>query len=643
MHITSIYRNKMRNIHARRPFSRTAGYSSAGNKPRGYTPFSAMAVLLFAIVLGACPDGNTGSTAVTNITITDITATTLTLNWVNPTDSDGFRGVLISADPAGGTLATAQQQEANATTATIAELNPITTYTFTFASVYTDSSKNSTSAEQIAMTATSASLPIDGDDDGLVDITSLERLDTIRYNLNLRGGPYKGSAADSGTQCGTKQDIPCNGFELIFSLDFANPNHYESGKINAAWRPNTTADNSGTILSQHDATMATNAGWEPLGSCNADSNMDTFVCNDGDEDVFATRLTGNGYTISNLYARNTNNNTAAAMGLVGIANHPSATINAIGMVDAFVHGSNAERDHVGVLAGFSTISIIASYATGSTADGGAGARDYVGGLVGANEYGTISASYVSDSTANGGMGNQDLVGALVGLNLGTIIASYVSGSTANGGMGNYDNAGGLVGWSEGTIIASYASDSTANGGMGNYDNVGGLVGSNFHNSSIITSYATATTDGGTGSDDDVGSLVGSNSATLNGANPMTVTTGTITASYGFGNTTNVDTAGDNGTILPSGVTTAAQLTAPGTATATAVANQWSRNNSQGAWYFGTTAQAPALRYADYDGTGNTYGCGEGSNATFVIPSVVATPTGPMAITCGTTLLPGQGR
>ena len=56
-----------------------------------------------------------------------------------------------------------------------------------------------------------------------------------------------------------------------------------------------------------------------------------------------------------------------------------------------------------------------------------------------------------------------------------------------------------------------------------------------------------------------------------------------------------------------------------------------------------TPKPPALRYADYDGVADTYGCGNGSMADIVIPSVVATPTGPMTITCGVTLLPEQER
>ena len=48
----------------------------------------------------------------------------------------------------------------------------------------------------------------------------------------------------------------------------------------------------------------------------------------------------------------------------------------------------------------------------------------------------------------------------------------------------------------------------------------------------------------------------------------------------------------------------------------------------GAWDFGTSTQAPALKYADYDGDGTEFSCGDGPNDTFTTAE------------CGT-LIPGQ--
>ena len=148
--------------------------------------------------------------------------------------------------------------------------------------------------------------------------------------------------------------------------------------------------------------------------------------------------------------------------------------------------------------------------------------------------------------------------------------------------------------------------------------------------------------------------VGRNTTTLGSS----IFTGTITASYGFGTTANVDTAGlsqgadgrpsDDTVDSTSGSTGAALLLAPddSDSTNTAVAAAWNEtsSNTAGAWHFGSTTDIPVLRYADYDGDGDgdTYGYGSDSTATIVIPdSVPDGAGGTIDIACGTTLLPGQ--
>ena len=75
-------------------------------------------------------------------------------------------------------------------------------------------------------------------------------------------------------------------------------------------------------------------------------------------------------------------------------------------------------------------------------------------------------------------------------------------------------------------------------------------------------------------------------------------------------------------------------------TAASGINTWTSWNAQSggmnAWDFGDNTQAPALRFADYDGTGGTDYCGT------TIPSKFADGS---AITCGPngSLIPGQGR
>ncbi|MGN7760872.1 S-layer homology domain-containing protein [Paenibacillus sp. 22594] len=121
------------------------------------------------------------------------------------------------------------------------------------------------------------------------------------------------------------------------------------------------------------------------------------------------------------------------------------------------------------------------------------ADQFVGGLVGFNDSGTISNSYTAGSVSG-----FSTVGGLVGYNgSGTISNSYAIGSVSGSGILNF-TLGGLVGVSEGTISNCYAT-----GSVSGYDGLGGLVGLNY-NGSINTSYATGNVSGTT----KIGGLVG---------------------------------------------------------------------------------------------------------------------------------------
>ena len=145
----------------------------------------------------------------------------------------------------------------------------------------------------------------------------------------------------------------------------------------------------------------------------------------------------------------------------------------------------------------------------------------VGSLV-ANSLGTITNCYAVDSDestdVSGGV-NTDYVGGLVGFqNGGSITSSYATGDP-DGGEGDYDSVGGLVGYQgSGGITSSYATGSP-DGGEG-ADYAGGLVGTQV-SGGITSSYATGSPDGGEGADY-AGGLVG------------TQVSGSITSSYATG-------------------------------------------------------------------------------------------------------------
>ena len=397
------------------------------------------------------------------------------------------------------------------------------------------------------------------------------------------------------------------------NLDFADAASYASGMVDTTLQPNNS-----------DPDAATNSGWNPIGT---------------DGNRFNTRFEGNGYTISNLYGRLLSGGWLGIFGVTG----SNSVIRSVGVAAARLYGSDAGNDinDIGALMGINWGTIVASYATG-TVNGGASAGD-IGGLVGSNRD-TIVASYAS-GTINGGAGADNIGGLVGGVDqnsdtsiIPTMIASYATG-TINGGTGA-DDIGGLVGETGiGITMASYASG-TANGDADD-DRIGGWGGSiAFYH--IIASYASGAVDGGA-NNDALGSLVGA----LFG--------GSRTATYGFGSATG-ETAGiDNSDPRPAGVAfVGSGINGARMLTLDSAGEQWNQvviTNSNtttittmDVWDFGDNTQAPALRYADYDGPNNdTYGCGNGSMADIVIPSVVATPTGPMTITCGVTLLPEQER
>src|SRR5690606_35705672 len=91
-------------------------------------------------------------------------------------------------------------------------------------------------------------------------------------------------------------------------------------------------------------------------------------------------------------------------------------------------------------------------------------KDYVGGMVGYNNSGTISQAY-----ATGAVSSTSNVGGLVGGNSGTISEAYATGSVHAKQAG----AGGLVSSNlGGTITQAYAT-----GAVSGTASVGGLVGS----------------------------------------------------------------------------------------------------------------------------------------------------------------------
>ena len=311
----------------------------------------------------------------------------------------------------------------------------------------------------------------DTDGDGLLEVSNLEQLDAVRYDLDGDGKADDGadtdsySAAFTGTVCSNN----CNGYELARSLDFADADSYASGMVRAEW--------------------TTGEGWRPIG--------------DGWR-PFAATFNGNGHAVSNLYITpktRADSSSVHGFGLFGSVG-PSGVIRETGLLNANVTGG----DFVGPLAGASQGTVSHSYASGSVSGYGC-----VGGLVGSNDFGVISSSHAAVNV----LGGYKYLGGLAGCNNGgTIIASYGTGSVS----GN-TRVGGLAGDNSGSVIASYAI-----GSVSGDTQVGGLAGDN--SGSVIASYAIGIVRG----QKYVGGLVGNNE----GQTSASYSVGNVTGSHYIG-------------------------------------------------------------------------------------------------------------
>ena len=356
----------------------------------------------------------------------------------------------------------------------------------------------------------------DENDNGLIEVSSLEQLDAIRYDLDGDGVPsgtdpqqaaYRTAFGLSGVGTAASCTGGCVGYELMSNLDFNDIDATMMGDQPSIWSENC-ADGACQIATAVDGDNADKVGWAPIGD-NSNAYTATFE--------------GNDYTISNLYINRASTDYVGLFGALGTGGNLrnlgieggslSGADNVGGLVGenlGTISDCSATGDvtgsgvNVGGLVGVNknkgstNATISACYATGNVT----GRGTWVGGLVGQNSSGTISACY-----ATGNAHGDNNVGGLVGLNdSGTISACYATGNASgersiggllggsNGGTiracyatgdanGSTFAIGGLVGGSRGVTISACYSTGNANGN----NNVGGLLGVN-QSGTITNSY-----------------------------------------------------------------------------------------------------------------------------------------------------------
>ncbi|WP_420637790.1 GLUG motif-containing protein [Candidatus Poriferisocius sp.] len=255
----------------------------------------------------------------------------------------------------------------------------------------------------------------DTDDDGLLEIDDLVRLDAIRFDLDGDGvstDPLYAQAfraAEPGLGC---PSFGCSGYELIADLDF-------------------DSDGDGDVdANDHDGDYwNAGQGWKPISG------------------GFSGTLKGNGHVIRNLFISDDNSaetalkNTTGYYGLFSEIGG-AGSVETLGLENASVTvksstdvGANRISSAVaGTLAGWNKGTVNSVYSSGNVSAGGD--SDMAGGLVGYNT-GNLEITY-STGTVYG----EAEAGGLAGRTRTKKITNSYTTATVNG-AGVY---GGLTGW-----------------------------------------------------------------------------------------------------------------------------------------------------------------------------------------------------
>ncbi len=412
----------------------------------------------------------------------------------------------------------------------------------------------------------------DSDDNGLIEVDSLAKLNAIRYDLDGNGAPAAANANDyalafpnpeTGMGCPITatdaDDNDCLGYELTADLDFNTD----------------TTGSSAAVIDSSDDYWDGGKGWSPIASESA---------------PYMAVFDGGRHTIANLFInRPTSNmvnfrdaNKSNYVGLFASLMSPGE-IRHLRLTGVSVTG----RANVGAVVGHitqGTVSHVSAAGEVSAVGSSGGDGQKAGGLVGSAGSASVVIEY-SYSTATVTAGD-DYAGGLIGESKGEIRASYATGAAT--ATGSY--AGGLVGKNDGSgiIKASYAT-----GAASGADHVGGLAGQAVGN--ILSSYSRgAPSSSSSPAGTNVGGLVGSRSGA-----------GTITNSYW-----DVTTSGlaDDGVAATGEGKTTIELQSPTQTNGYAgIYANWNLDLDSTAggddpWDFGTASQYPALK-ADFNGDG----------------------------------------
>ena len=539
------------------------------------TATSGSPILTDVIATGTITDDDESASAPTSLTaIEGANWGEINLSWTEPSDT----GVLDGTDPAAITGYQYRRAESSAglalavwtdagtgTDLTVTGLIGGTTYYFQVRALNGVTPEGEASepavaaARALSCDANVSGLTVsqgtalsnhDSDGDGLIQITTVEQLNAVRYDLDGDGtvADDKDTAdvneaalyaaafpvTSGGSVC--PEGTECRGYELMADLDL-------------------DTDGDGTADAD-DTYWNDGAGWRPIGALSAG---------------FAAVFEGNGRSINNLFIDRT---AATNVGLFGVVAEGSEIRN-VALAGVCVTG----EQYVGGLAGRLEDATVSG---ASVAGAVAGSHGRIGGLAGYGQNSVIENSRSSANVTAMGPDSRRAVGGLVGelqvLGQADGVKSVVRRSYATGRVSsNLKRVGGLVGnlyWEtipSALVVASYATGAVSGG-----SDVGGLIGRS--NGEVRASYATGAVSG----DSNVGGLIGNDQQ-----RPATL-------SY-----FDTDTSGQ--TDATQGKTTA-ELQAPTGYEAPAgnIYSGWNvdldgDDTNDDPWDFGTSAQYPVLK------------------------------------------------
>ena len=291
----------------------------------------------------------------------------------------------------------------------------------------------------------------DADDDFLIEIDSLAKLNAVRWDLDGDGdvdasgnetsyrAAFAGSvmAEDMGCLDGPdmNEDGDCAGYELMADLDF-------------------DTDDDGDVDADDDY-----PSWAPIGG------------------TYSATFDGNNHVISNLTI-------VDAAGSAGLFNTVGGAVRGLGLADVDVSGVGGSSTDIAPLAVVVNGTVIASWASGRVHVGSSGLAR-AGGLVGrvTGSGSRLAASY-STASVTGAGNSASYAGGLAALihNGATVVACYATGLVDEGGSGSV-RAGGLIGANTGptTVRASYFAGTVAGSGVSGVTAADDGSGENYHN------------------------------------------------------------------------------------------------------------------------------------------------------------------